>query len=50
LRPLNDGIPLPAELMATARAQTGLDDFGDDSFREGLDALVRALRAEAPLS
>jgi hypothetical protein len=50
LRALNDGVPQPAELMATARAETGLDDFGDDSFREGLEILVRALRDEAPLS
>src|SRR5689334_16279487 len=38
------------ELMAQARAETGLDDFGDDSFREGLERLVRALRREAPLN
>jgi hypothetical protein len=38
------------ELLADARAQTGLDDFGDDSFREGLERLVRSLRTEAKLS
>ncbi len=38
------------ELMAQARAEAGLDDFGDDSFREGLERLVRALRTEAPLN
>jgi hypothetical protein len=38
------------ELMATAVAQTGLDDFGDDSFREGLETLVRALHEEARLN
>jgi hypothetical protein len=36
--------------MAEARAQTGLDDFGDDSFREGLEILVRSLRNEAQLN
>ncbi len=30
--------------------ETGLDDFGDDSFREGLEILVRALRDEAHLN
>jgi hypothetical protein len=40
----------PDELMDAARAQTGLDDFGEDSFREGLDRLVRSLREEATLS
>jgi hypothetical protein len=38
------------ELLDAARAQTGLDDFGDDAFREGLERLVRALRTEAKLS
>jgi hypothetical protein len=38
------------DLMATARAQTGLDDFGDDSFREGLEILVRSLHDEARLN
>src|SRR5260370_14336116 len=40
----------PQDLMAEATAQTGLDDFGDDSFREGLDILVRSLRDEARLN
>jgi sulfotransferase family protein len=39
-----------AELLASARAETGLDDFGDDSFREGLEVLVRSLRDEADLN
>jgi hypothetical protein len=39
-----------AELIDTARAETGLDDFGDDSFREGLEILVRSLREEATLN
>lgn len=38
------------ELIADARAATGLDDFGDDSFREGLELLVRSLRDEARLN
>ncbi len=40
----------PQDLMAEATAQTGLDDFGDDSFREGLEILVRSLRDEARLN
>src|SRR4030095_8018632 len=36
--------------MATAIAQTGLDFFGDDSFRDGLEILVRSLRDEARLN
>ncbi len=35
------------DLMAAAVAQTGLENFGDDSFREGLEILVRSLRNEA---
>jgi hypothetical protein len=38
------------ELIDQARAATGLDDFGGDSFREGLEILVRALRTEARLT
>lgn len=38
------------ELIAEAEAQTGLHDFGEDSFREGLERLVLALREEARLS
>jgi hypothetical protein len=38
------------ELLEVARAQTGLHDFGDDSFLEGLEILVRALRGEASLN
>jgi sulfotransferase family protein len=40
----------PGELMAAAVERTGLDDFGDDSFREGLDILLTALRDEARLN
>ena len=39
-----------ASLLTAAREQTGLDDFGDDSFREGLDRLVDALATEAKLN
>jgi hypothetical protein len=38
------------ELMAQACAETGLDDFGSDSYRDGLDVLVQSLRDEARLS
>lgn len=40
----------PAELAQTARDQSGLDDFGEDTWREGLDRLLAALDAEAELS
>jgi hypothetical protein len=38
------------ELMTKATAETGLENFGDDSFLEGLERLVRALVAEARLN
>lgn len=38
------------DLMVAAQAATGLDDFGDDSFREGLERLVRSLTTEARLN
>ncbi|UGQ15051.1 sulfotransferase [Yinghuangia sp. ASG 101] len=38
------------ELLDAARAETGLDDFGDDAFREGLEILVRDLREHARLN
>ena len=38
------------DLTAAAIERTGLDDFGDDSFREGLEILVRALADEARLN
>ena len=37
-------------LLDVAKRQTGLDDFGADSFREGLEILVNALRREANLN
>lgn len=43
-------MPDPADLLAEARDRTGLDDFGEDSFREGLEVLVRALGDEARLN
>lgn len=35
------------ELIDDAKRQTGLDDFGGDSWREGLEVLVRAALTEA---
>lgn len=40
----------PGELMSAAAERTRLDDFGDDSFRQGLEVLLRALREEAHLN
>ena len=37
-------------LLNKACAQTGLDDFGDDSFREALRVLLRAYETDAQLS
>jgi hypothetical protein len=39
----------PESLIAEARAQTGLDDFGGESFREGLSVLVDSLERDARL-
>ena len=38
------------ELLAAARQQTGLSDFGDNSFQEGLSVFVKALNEEANLT
>src|SRR5436305_4655810 len=38
------------DLMREACNETGLDDCGDDSFREGLGILVRSLQDEAKLN
>lgn len=38
------------KLIAKAKATTKLEDFGDDSFRIGLDKLTQSLRNEARLS
>lgn len=43
-------VPSPGELVAAAVERTGLDDFGDDSFREGLEILTSALSDEACLN
>ncbi len=44
-------VALDAEaLLAAARAATGLDDFGDGAFREGLAVLCGALEEEAKLT
>jgi hypothetical protein len=40
----------PGDLMAAAVKRTGLEDFGDDSFREGLEILAQALATEARLN
>jgi hypothetical protein len=37
------------EVMEDASTQTGLTDFGEDSFREGLEILLTALQEEARL-
>jgi Sulfotransferase family len=39
-----------SELMDEASRQSGLNDFGEDSFRDGLEMLLSALRDEARLS
>ena len=38
------------ELIGEARAQTGLEDFGGDTWREGLEVLIRSAMTEATLS
>lgn len=40
----------PAQLVAAARRRTGLDDFGDASFREPFERVVRSLDGEARLN
>ncbi len=39
-----------ASLVATAEAQTGLTDFGEAGWEEGLDRLLESLRTEGELS
>ena len=39
-----------SEILEAARSQTGLEEFGSASFREGLDVLAAALEREAHLS
>jgi len=45
-------VPLPSvdELLTTAQARTGLDDFGPPTYREGLERLVDGLRTEGDLN
>src|SRR5436190_8362396 len=44
-------VPLdPDGALAAAEAATGLSDFGDDGFREGLAILSRGLEEEAQLT
>ncbi|HXR34999.1 MAG TPA: sulfotransferase [Candidatus Binataceae bacterium] len=38
------------DLIEAAKARTGLDDFGGDSFREGLDRLVASINSESRLT
>ncbi len=40
----------PGDLLAAARASTGLDDFGGETWRPHFDVLVGALRREARLT
>ena len=40
----------PAALIAAASAQTGLSDFGGDSFREGLGVYCQSVSTEAQLN
>src|ERR1019366_2200270 len=47
------GLPVtlaPDELMAAAESETGLTDYGSDSFRPGLEHLTDALEHEAQLT
>lgn len=39
-----------SRMLATARRRTGLDDFGDPSFREPLERLLDSLEREARLN
>ena len=52
---MSDAVPTADEvldadrLVAEVVAETGLDDFGEDSWREGLERLVESWRSEARL-
>jgi hypothetical protein len=43
-------MPTAEDMMKAAVGQTGLDDFGDDSFRAGLEVLLDSLAREARLN
>src|SRR5688572_33175357 len=45
-----EGVMDAEGLLAGAREQTGLTDFGEESFREGLDRLVHSIETEATLN
>lgn len=47
---MNDFRASEEALHDAARASTGLDDFGDDAYREGLGALLDSLDSEARLT
>ncbi len=51
---LHNGSPLikldETTLLAKARGRTGLDDFGDDSFRQPLKILLRSFEEDADLN
>jgi len=48
---VSEASPLtPESLLAEARAQTGLEDFGDPAFHEGLRVLCETYEGEAALS
>ena len=40
----------PSDLLASACRRTGLDDFGDESFRDPFDRAVRSIETEAHLN
>jgi hypothetical protein len=41
---------VPTDLLAAATEQTGLEDFGSGTFREGLDVYCESVQAEARLN
>ena len=47
---MTDDVLNAAALVARARADTGLDDFGEDTWQEGLGRLLDSLLSEARLS
>lgn len=47
---MTQSVSNPAQLMAAAKAATGLDDFGDPGFVEGLEILCDSAQREADLN